>query len=207
MTDRNVTLDGLVDQLVLNGIVVHTVIRARIACPDRKKGIGVDQNRVAVTVGKDGFSTCSDARIRTFDDYAELAWATGGLVWSLEAFVSGPERVRLDALEQFVVALSDNVISQWPTGTLWTDIEYWPKEPGPGDAVTFDGSKSFTNKVDTQVIRWSWDVDGDGTVDQDGPIVATVFSAPGRYRVILEIADDADPSSVGRKVLLVQVSE
>lgn len=207
VTDRDLTLNGLADQLVLNGIVVHTVIRARVKCPDRTKGIGVDQNRVAVTVEKGSLSTCSDARTLTIDEYAELAWATGGLVWSLDALVFGPEQARLDALVQFVDALSHHVIAQWPTGILWTNIEYWPKNPSSGSTVTFDGSSSVSNKPDRQIIRWSWDFDGDGTVDQDGPIVANVFSAPGRYRVTLEIEDDSNPSSTGRKVLLLQVSE
>lgn len=207
VTDRDLTLAGLADQLIMNGIVVHAVIRARIVCPDQKVGIAVDKDRVAVTVGQSGLSTCSDARTRTFDDYAELAWATGGLVWNLDALAGGPERPRPNTLQQFVDALSDAIISQWPPGILWTDIDYWPKKPRPGDAVTFDGSNSLSNEPGGQIIHWAWDLDGDGTIDQDGPVVANIFAAPGRYRVVLNIADDSNPSSAGRKVLLLQVSE
>jgi hypothetical protein len=203
VTDRDLTLTGLADQLVTNGIVVHAVIKAQIVCPDRQWGIAVDKDRVAVIAGRSGLSTCSNARIRTFDDYAELAWATGGLVWNLNALSEGQP----DPLRQFVETLSDAIISQWPPGALWADIDYSPKDPRPGDVVTFDGSNSFSSQPDGQIVYWAWDLDGDGTVDQDGPIVANIFSVPGRYRIVLNITDDSMPSSAGRKVLLLQVSE
>lgn len=203
VTERGLTLTGLADQLVTNGIVVHAVIKAQIVCPDRQLGIAVDKDRVAVVAGQSVLSTCSDARIRTFDDYAELAWATGGLVWNLDVLTGG----RPGTLQQFVDALSDAIISQWPPGILWADIDYWPEEPRPGDVVTFDGSNSFSNQPDGQIIYWAWDLDGDGTFEQDGPIVANIFSTSGRYRIVLNIADDSKASTTGRKVLLLNVSE
>lgn len=207
VTDRDLTLAGLADQLISSGIVVHAVIRARIACPDLTAGIAVDQDRVAITVGQDSFATCSDARIRTFDEYAELAWATGGLVWNLNALAGVGVRARPDTLQPFVDVLADAIISQWPSGILWADVDYWPKSPRTGNAVSFNGSNSFSNRPGAQITNWTWDFDGDGKIDQDGPIVAHIFSAPGRYRVVLNIVDDSNPSSTGRKVLLLQVSE
>lgn len=208
VTDRNLTSASLADQLIMNGIVVHAVIRARIVCPDQKAGIAIDQGRVAVLVGQDEFSTCSDARIQTFDDYAELAWATGGLVWNLDMIAGGRgKKTRSETLQQFVDVLSDKVIMQWPTGILWTDIDYWPENPHAGDVVTFDGSNSFSNQPGGQISDWKWDLDGDGTIDQNGSTVANIYPAPGRYRIALNVTDDSNPPSTGRKVLFLRVSE
>lgn len=206
VTDRDLTLADLADQLVMNGVVVHAVIRARIMCPDRKAGIAVDQNRVAVTAVQGDLSTCSDAATQTIDDYAELAWATDGLVWSLEALTGGREKKsKPETRQQFVDALSDKIIMQWPPGILWSDIDYWPKNPRPGDVVTFDGSNSFSNQPGRQVNDWKWDLDGDGSIDQNGSTVARIYSEPGHYRIVLTVADDSNPPGTGRKVVSLQV--
>ena len=208
VTNHDLTLASLADQLIMNGIVVHAVIRARIVCPDWKEGIAVDQNRVAVKAGQDVISTCSDARTRTVDDYAELAWATGGLVWNLDVVAGGRDgKTRPEMLQQFVDVLSDKIIMQWPTGILWADIDYWPRNPHPGDVVTFSGANSFSNQLGRRINNWNWDLDGDGAIDQNGSTVANIYSAPGRYRIVLNVADDSNPPNTGRKVLLLQVSE
>ncbi|MBT8093366.1 MAG: PKD domain-containing protein [Gammaproteobacteria bacterium] len=207
-TDRELTLSSLSNQLVLNGIVVHAVTRARIVCPDRREGIAIDRSRVAVVAGQDDFSTCSDARVKTVRDYVELAHATGGLVWSLDMIAGfGEKKTRPETLQQFVNALSDRVIMQWPTGALWADIDHWPETPHSGDVVTFDGSNSLSAQPGGQISDWKWDLDGDGTIDQNGSTVARIFSAPGRYRVVLYVTDKSNPPSTGRKVLFLQISE
>jgi hypothetical protein len=208
VTDRELTLASLANQLVVNGIVVHAVIRARIVCPDQRAGIAIDRSRVAVVSGQDKFSTCSDAEVRTFHDYAELAYATGGLVWNLEMIAGGHgKKTQPETLRQFVGALSDKIIMQWPTGALWADIEHWPENPRSGDVVTFDGSNSLSNQPGGQISDWKWDLDGDGTIDQNGSTVANIYSAPGRYRIVLNVTDNSNPPSLGRKVLFLQISE
>ena len=207
-TDRELTLASLVDQLVMNGIVVHAITRARITCPDRRAGLAIDRSRVALVSGRDDFSTCSDARVKTFRDYMELAHSTGGLVWNLGVIADGSATKRqLETLQQFVDALADEVIMQWPTGTLWTDIDHWPESPHAGDVVTFDGSKSLSNQPGGEIINWQWDLDGDGAIDQNGPTVAKIYSAPGRYRIVLNVSDNSNPASIGRRVLFLQISE
>jgi hypothetical protein len=208
VTDRELTLASLANQLVINGIVVHAVIRARIVCPDQRAGIAIDRSRVAVVSGQDDFSTCSDAKVQTFHDYAELAHATGGLVWNLEMIAGGRGRkTQPETLQQFVDALSDKVIMQWPTGTLWADIDHWPENPHSGDVVTFDGSNSLSDQPGGQISDWKWDLDGDGTIDQNGSTVANIYSAPGRYRIVLNVTDNSNPPSKGRRVLFLQISE
>ena len=207
-TDRELTLASLSNQLVTNGIVVHVVTRARITCPGQRAGIAIDRSRVAVMSGQDEFSTCSDARVKTFRDYVELAHATGGLVWSLDMISGyGGKKPQPETLQQFVDALSDKVIMQWPTGALWADIDHWPENPHAGDVVTFDGSNSLSTQPGGQISDWKWDLDGDGTIDQNGSTVAKIYSAPGRYRVVLYAADNSNPPSVGRRVLFLQISE
>lgn len=192
----------------MHGIVVHAVVRARISCPDQKFGIAIDQNHVAVVPELAGFSTCSDAEVRTFHEYAELAWATGGHVWNLDMIASGRgKQLSPDALQRVVDMLSDRILGQWPTGALHTDIAYWPKNPRPGDVITLDGTNSFSNQPNRQISNWHWDVDGDGTIDQTGPIIANIYSAPGRYRIVLTVVDDSNPPGTGRKALLLQVSK
>ena len=208
VTDRELTLASLSNQLVMNGIVVHVVTRARIVCPDQRAGIAIDRSRVAIVAGQDDFSTCSDARVKTFRDYMELAHATGGLVWNLGVIADGSATKRqLETLQQFVDALADEVIMQWPTGTLWADIDHWPESPHAGDVVTFDGSNSLGNQPGGEISNWQWDLDGDGTIDQNGPTVAKIYSAPGRYRIVLNVSDNSNPPSIGRRVLFLQISE
>ena len=207
-TDRELTLASLANQLVMNGIVVHAVTRARIVCPDQRAGIAIDRSRVAVVPGQNEFSSCSDARVKTFRDYVELAHATGGLVWNLKMIADGSGiKTQPETLQQFVDALADEVIMQWPTGTLWADIDHWPENPHAGDVVTFDGSNSLSSQPGGQIGDWKWDLDGDGTIDQNGSTVAKIYSAPGRYRIVLNVTDNSNPPSIGRRVLFLQISE
>lgn len=208
VTDRDLTLANLADHLIMNGIVVHAVIRARIVCPDQKTGIAIDQNRVAMMPDHDEISTCPDARVRTFDDYAELAWATGGLVWDFDRITGGPERqTDPESLQQIVGVLSEMILMQWPTGPLWTNFDYWPKDPRPGDVITFNGTSSFSKQSGRQISNWAWDLDGDGTFEQDGPVVANIYSAPGRYRIVLKVTDDSNPLITGRKVAFLHIAQ
>ena len=208
VTDRELTLASLSNQLVMNGIVVHTITKARIICPDQRAGIAIGPSHVAVVAGQDDFSTCSDARVIAFRDYVELAHATGGLVWSLDMIAGfGGRKAQPETLQQFVDVLSDKVIMQWPTGVLWADIDHWPENPHAGDVVTFDGINSLSTKTGGQIGDWKWDLDGDGTIDQNGSTVAKIYSAPGRYRVVLYVTDNSNPPSTGRRVLFLQVSE
>ncbi|MEM9208898.1 MAG: PKD domain-containing protein [Pseudomonadota bacterium] len=208
VTDKNLTFAALSDLLLQNGIVVHAVTKARIVCPDLRNGLAADRNGTAITIGPDGVSDCSAAQVQSVDDYAELAWETGGLVWNLDALArAGDAPASPETLERFATALSDRIIAQWPTGSVWADIDLWPPNPGVGEAVTFDAGRSLSTTPGAQVVSWAWDLDGDGTVDQTGPVVANVYQAPGVYRVVLQVTDDSTPARVGRKVLSLSVTE
>ncbi len=208
VTDSDISLASLADYLTMKGVVVHVVVPAQIFCPDRKAGLAVDMYRVALHPGFDGLSTCAGAMTRTYQEYAELAWATGGLVWDLDLVAPGwRKRASLKVLEHFVGGLADRILMQWPTGPLWADIEIWPTTPRRDDVVYFDGSKSFTNQPGRQVSHWAWDLDGDGTVDTYGPTVAGIFATSGRHRIVLEVTDDSNPPTTSRKVLHMEVAD
>jgi len=69
-----------------------------------------------------------------------------------------------------------------------------PATPAAGEQVSFDGSASDR---DGSIVRYEWDLDGDGLYETDTGGVAAVnrtFSAPGDYTVGLRVTDDATPA-------------
>lgn len=59
--------------------------------------------------------------------------------------------------------------------------------------VIFDGSAS--SDADGSVVRYQWDFDGDGLVDDEGASVVHHFTRGGEYRVTLTVTDDASFSA------------
>jgi dipeptidyl aminopeptidase/acylaminoacyl peptidase len=60
-----------------------------------------------------------------------------------------------------------------------------------GDPVTFDASSS--TDVDGRIVRYEWDLDGDGSFETDTasvPRVTHAYSRTGTVRVALRVADD-----------------
>ena len=204
VTDPDVTLASLTEYLVGMGIVVHSIVPAEILCPGRKWGIAIDQYRVALQPDVGGLSTCEDAESWTHQDYAELAWTTGGLTWDLGIVAPRrPRQASTEALEQFVAGLSDWILTQWPA-TLSARVDFSPAKPRPGDVVTFDASGSFANQPGREVSSWAWDLDGDGAADEQGAIITRIFST-GRYRIVLEVTDNSTPPTVSRKVIHLEI--
>jgi hypothetical protein len=204
VTDPDVTLASLTEYLDWMGIVVHSIIPAEILCPDRKRAIAMDQHDVALQPDTGGLSSCENALRWTHEDYAELAFITGGLTWDLGIFAPGWRRqASVEVLEQAVAGLSDRILTQWPA-TVSARVNISPAKPLPGDVVTFDGSNSFVSQPGRQIISWAWDLDSDGAADEYGAIVARIFSS-GRHRIVLEVADDATPPVTSRKVIYLEV--
>ncbi len=204
--DPGVTMESLVDELVAKRIVLHALTLTRIRCPDGGQGIALRKDGTALTPGNDGLASCANAEGRTFDAYSELAWATGGVVFSLDAVA--PRHKRFDTAplaDEIIAELAGHIVAQWPSGPAWAQVDYWPRPARVGDAVTFDGSASFTTEPDRQVVAWEWDFDGDGAGDETGAVVAKVFSTPGRQRVVLTVRDDSEPAAVGHKVIHLDV--
>ena len=74
--------------------------------------------------------------------------------------------------------------------------------PAPvGTPVTFDASAS--TDPDGTITSYSWDLDGDGTVDHYGVVVTQAFYAPGSYRVTLYVTDDRGATAQSTQTLQV----
>lgn len=207
ITDPSLSFESMSSYLAMNGAVLHVVGLARIRCPNQRAGIAVDENGVALRIGTDGLSSCENATAQVVGDYAELAWATGGLIWDLEKIATRPRRQNEPFdLEQLIAGLSDRILMQWPA-TLSARVGYSPAKPRAGDVVTFDASKSFKGQNDSEAVKWVWDLDGDNAADEFGPVIARSFPKPGQHRIELLVTDNSTPPVTSRKVLYVQIAE
>jgi len=63
-----------------------------------------------------------------------------------------------------------------------------PPEPVVAQPATFDASASFD--PDGDIVRYVWDLDGDGRVDAEGVEGVTSYDNPGVVRVTLTVTDD-----------------
>ncbi len=78
----------------------------------------------------------------------------------------------------------------------------------PGGTVMFDAGMSFNATIATPLVnpKFSWNF-GDGTphlIDQPSATISHVFSAPGSYRVQLNVTEsNGGSSSIARKVIVV----
>lgn len=63
-----------------------------------------------------------------------------------------------------------------------------PERPGAGQQVVFDASGS--TDPDGEIVRYEWDLDGDGSFEAEGKLVKKVYERAGTYRVALRVTDD-----------------
>ena len=205
VTDASITLESLSNYLVANGVVLHVVGYARITCQDHLRAFALDQNGIALRAGTDGLLTCEHANADLVHEYAELAWATDGLVWDI-APVSQRYRASREQIDiqQLISGLTDRILMQWPATSL-ARVEYWPTSPRVGDVVTFDASDSIASEAGHQITSWAWDFDEDGAVDEYGSVIAKEFRNSGAQRVILSVTDNSMPPITGRRVIHLEV--
>lgn len=69
-------------------------------------------------------------------------------------------------------------------------IDQPPADPSVDESVRFDASKSFD--PDSDIVRYSWDFDGDGSIDSrsSAPSVSYIYDEPGEYTVVLQVVDE-----------------
>jgi hypothetical protein len=68
---------------------------------------------------------------------------------------------------------------------VWT-----PKDPAPGEPVTFDAS-GFRERYGDNLTTFKWDLDGDGTLESDtgeGTTASHVFTDPGEYQIGVDVS-------------------
>ncbi len=62
-----------------------------------------------------------------------------------------------------------------------------PVVPNVNEVVHFDASNSISPQ--SWITRFEWDLDGDGTIDNEGPRISHRFTSSGRHKVTLIVTD------------------
>lgn len=95
------------------------------------------------------------------------------------------------------VVVSPIVINQPPVA----QFTYSPTSPVVGQPITFNATASYD--PDGHIVNYEWDMNGDGTTDQTGPVVVWLYSLPATYTVILRVTDNL--GAVGQAAQMVGV--
>ncbi|MGQ9700499.1 MAG: PKD domain-containing protein [Candidatus Bipolaricaulaceae bacterium] len=82
------------------------------------------------------------------------------------------------------VVVSPMVINQPPVA----QFTYSPTSPVVGQSITFNATASYD--PDGHIVNYEWDMNGDGTTDQTGPVVVWFYPSPGTYTVGLRVTDN-----------------
>jgi len=90
----------------------------------------------------------------------------------------------------WAVTMLRRTVSHRPPVALVTVV------PNPGvvnQQITFDCSDSFHTDPARQIVKWEWDLDGDGEFDDaTGPVAMRSFDALGTYPVKCRVTDGGD---------------
>lgn len=74
-----------------------------------------------------------------------------------------------------------------------------------GESVSFDGTGSTDS--DGEIVRYEWDLDGDGTIDTTGPTAERTYSAAGTFTVRLTVTDDDGATGTTTRAIAVLPDE
>ncbi len=80
-----------------------------------------------------------------------------------------------------------------------------PFQPRVGELVTLDATSSFDS--DGFIVNYEWDVDGNGVVDFNGPVIRIRFNNPGTAILRLTVRDNAGGVGITQQQILVLSSE
>jgi hypothetical protein len=96
--------------------------------------------------------------------------------------------------DQAAGAFSPDPCPAPPPLFLWT-----PKDPAPGEPVTFDAS-GLRDYHGDNLTTFKWDLDGDGTLETDtgeGTTVSHVFTEPGEHRIGVDVSSHSRTTGSG----------
>ncbi len=82
---------------------------------------------------------------------------------------------------------------------------YKPSKPREDEMITFNASSSYD--PDGDIMKYSWDFDGDGVIDAYGMEVTHKYSKKRDYRVILTVEDDDGAKDLYDLVITVREKE
>ncbi len=66
----------------------------------------------------------------------------------------------------------------------------------------FNGTASYD--PDGSIVAYQWDLNGDGVPDQNGPVVAWIYTAPGAYTVTLTVTDNLGATATASRTVVVR---
>lgn len=210
-TQGSITFDSILEKLNGTPALLNAVLNVRLYCGDNTRALGMDSLGVGyVADGEGGFTTCEGAFAnggagRTVSDYVDLSVANGGAVWDLNFLRSGG--LYAESFTSAILSIKvEEILSQRPVGDLVAVAQANPNPAIVGQTITLDGSQSFHQLEDQQIVTWEWDLDDDGTFDVSGPVVTTSFPALGEYPVTLRVIDDSDTPLVDEATVVVNVN-
>ncbi|MCU7919309.1 MAG: putative Ig domain-containing protein [Candidatus Thiodiazotropha sp. (ex Epidulcina cf. delphinae)] len=210
-TNSAITFQTILAKLEDNNALLNAVVNARIQCGDGSPALGMDSTGSGyIADGSGGFSTCEGATATTGSGstvahYVELAVQNGGAVWDLSFLRSGGHYA-----ESFTNALLtikvDEILNQRPIGDLVAVAQATPNPAVAGQSVMLDGTQSFHQLDNRQIVSWEWDLDNDGVYDVSGPVVTTSFPQLGQYPIALRVIDDSDTPVVDIAEITVDIN-
>jgi len=196
-TRNSITYDTVLQTLDDNNALLNAVVNARIRCGDNTPALGLDSSGIGyVADGNGGFTTCEGAYATsgsgaTVSHYVDLAIQNGGAAWDLQFLRSGGTNAQ-SFTRAFLDIKVDEILSQRPVGDVVAVAQATPNPAVAGQSVQLDGSASYHQKDDREIVSWEWDLDNDGTYDASGPVIGTSFPSLGDYPVTLRVTDDSD---------------
>ena len=120
---------------------------------------------------------------------------------SYAALPDGPHTFEARAIDAAGNVDPEPAMRAWVVDT-GAPVARFTAAPNPvltGRSVTFDASGS--SDAGSGIVRYEWDLDGDGTFEQDtGPTSSTTraYAEPGTYGVLLRVTDGAGRSATAR---------
>lgn len=184
--------EALLRVLREKNITLHAVQSRQIRCGSDQV-IAINSQSVATRYD---FSEveCDAQRYQraTQDEYIQLALGSGGQVWDLKAM--------RDKSREYAHLLAGELLEKYDKG-IRAEVVIGGA-PVIYQALTFDASKTFATEDLAPVNSWQWDFNGDGQVDDYGPVVAYIFETPGTHSVNLILANGVGAQAISKKQII-----
>jgi hypothetical protein len=133
-------------------------------------------------------------RIRAYPiDAAVDPLGNASVLWNEASSQHEYQGIRLSQ-DHAASAFSPDPCPAPPPPLVWT-----PKDPAPGEPVTFD-AQGFKDYHGDNLTTFKWDLDGDGTFEVDGGESTTashVFTEPGEHTIGLQVDSHSRASGNG----------
>ena len=132
-----------------------------------------------------------------FDATGKIAFFryTAPGTYTVRLVVTDDKGATASATKSMVV--SPLVVNQPPVA----QFTFSPATPQVGQTVMFNGTASYD--PDGSIVAYQWDLNGDGAPDQNGPVVAWIYTAPGAYTVTLTVTDNLGATATASQTVVV----